>query len=133
DEIAIVFCGSKKSLISGIAMANVMFAGPAVSLIVLPLMIFHQIQLMACAGVRASRPVASGGARTRDNRFGANAFHRRRESGALLVGAPAGRGLADGFRPLRALILRARGGHDSVTRVCVKLLTRGRGPRPNCR
>jgi len=51
DEIAIVFCGSKKSLISGIAMANVMFSGPAVSLIVLPLMIFHQIQLMACAAL----------------------------------------------------------------------------------
>jgi solute carrier family 10 (sodium/bile acid cotransporter), member 7 len=51
DEIAIVFCGSKKSLISGIAMANVMFAGPSVSLIVLPLMIFHQIQLMACAAL----------------------------------------------------------------------------------
>jgi solute carrier family 10 (sodium/bile acid cotransporter), member 7 len=49
DEIAIVFCGSKKSLVSGIAMANVLFAGPALSLIVLPLMIFHQIQLMACA------------------------------------------------------------------------------------
>ena len=44
-----MFCGSKKSLISGIAMANVMFAGPALGLIVLPLMIFHQIQLMACA------------------------------------------------------------------------------------
>jgi solute carrier family 10 (sodium/bile acid cotransporter), member 7 len=51
DEVAIVFCGSKKSLISGIAMANVMFAGPALSLIVLPLMIFHQIQLMACAAL----------------------------------------------------------------------------------
>jgi solute carrier family 10 (sodium/bile acid cotransporter), member 7 len=51
DEIAIVFCGSKKSLISGIAMANVMFAGPALSLIVLPLMVFHQIQLMACAAL----------------------------------------------------------------------------------
>ncbi len=51
DEIAIVFCGSKKSLVSGIAMANVMFAGPAVSLIVLPLMIFHPVQLMACAAL----------------------------------------------------------------------------------
>ena len=46
-----MFCGSKKSLISGIAMANVMFSGPALSLIVLPLMIFHQIQLMACAAL----------------------------------------------------------------------------------
>jgi len=51
DETAIVFCGSKKSLVSGIAMANVLFAGPALSLIVLPLMIFHQIQLMACAAL----------------------------------------------------------------------------------
>ena len=145
DEIAIVFCGSKKSLISGIAMANVMFAGPAVSLIVLPLMIFHQIQLMACAALArryASAPAPASeppgrGARTRDNGFGANTLHRRRESGALLVGAvAASRPQADSpsdFRPLRALILRGRGGHDFVTRVCVKLLTRGRGPRPNCR
>jgi solute carrier family 10 (sodium/bile acid cotransporter), member 7 len=51
DEIAIVFCGSKKSLVNGIPMANVLFAGPALGLIVLPLMIFHQIQLMACAAL----------------------------------------------------------------------------------
>ena len=51
DEIAIVFCGSKKSLVSGISMANVLFAGPALGLILLPLMIFHQIQLMACAAL----------------------------------------------------------------------------------
>jgi len=49
DEIAIVFCGSKKSMASGIPMANILFAGQAVSLIVLPLMLFHQIQLMVCA------------------------------------------------------------------------------------
>ncbi|HEY2184888.1 MAG TPA: bile acid:sodium symporter, partial [Xanthobacteraceae bacterium] len=36
-------------LITGIPMANVLFAGQALGLIVLPLMIFHQIQLMACA------------------------------------------------------------------------------------
>ncbi len=51
DEIAIVFCGSKKSLASGVPMANVLFAGPAVGLTVLPLMIFHQMQLMVCAGL----------------------------------------------------------------------------------
>ena len=51
DEIAIVFCGSKKSLVSGITMANVLFAGPALGLIVLPMMIFHQLQLMACAAL----------------------------------------------------------------------------------
>jgi len=49
DEIAIVFCGSKKSLASGVPMAKVLFASHAVGAIVLPLMLFHQIQLMACA------------------------------------------------------------------------------------
>ncbi len=51
DGIAIVFCGSKKSLVSGIPMANVLFAGPSLELVVLPLMIFHQIQLMGCAAL----------------------------------------------------------------------------------
>jgi sodium/bile acid cotransporter 7 len=49
DEVTIVFCGSKKTLISGIPMANILFAGSAVGLAVLPLMIFHQMQLMVCA------------------------------------------------------------------------------------
>ena len=49
DEIAITFCGSKKSLASGVPMANVIFAGQGIGSIVLPLMLFHQIQLMACA------------------------------------------------------------------------------------
>ena len=49
DEITIVFCGSKKSLASGVPMANVLFPAHAVGAIVLPLMLFHQIQLMVCA------------------------------------------------------------------------------------
>ena len=49
DEITIVFCGSKKSLASGVPMAKVLFAGHALGLIVLPIMLFHQIQLMTCA------------------------------------------------------------------------------------
>jgi len=49
DEITIVFCGSKKSLASGLPMATVLFAGSSVGLIVLPLMLFHQLQLMVCA------------------------------------------------------------------------------------
>lgn len=49
DEITIVFCGSKKSLASGIPMANVLFASHTVGMVVLPLMLFHQIQLMVCA------------------------------------------------------------------------------------
>lgn len=49
DEIAIVFCGSKKSMVVGLPMANVLFAGQAIGVIVIPLMIFHQVQLIACA------------------------------------------------------------------------------------
>lgn len=49
DEITIVFCGSKKSLANGIPMANILFPAATVGVMVLPLMIFHQIQLMVCA------------------------------------------------------------------------------------
>lgn len=49
DEISIVFCGSKKSLASGVPMANAIFPAAAVGAVVLPLMLFHQIQLMVCA------------------------------------------------------------------------------------
>ena len=49
DEIAIVFCGSKKSLASGVPMASVLFPAATAGLALLPLMLFHQIQLMACA------------------------------------------------------------------------------------
>jgi len=49
DEITIVFCGSKKSLAAGVPMAKVIFAGHPLGLIVLPIMLFHQIQLMTCA------------------------------------------------------------------------------------
>ena len=49
DEITIVFCGSKKSLASGIPMAKVLFPAQAVGAVVLPLMLFHQMQLMVCA------------------------------------------------------------------------------------
>ncbi|MDB5395511.1 MAG: Sodium - Bile acid symporter [Rhodospirillales bacterium] len=49
DEIAIVFCGSKKSLASGVPMASVLFPAAAVGLMILPLMLFHQMQLMVCA------------------------------------------------------------------------------------
>ncbi len=51
DEIAIVFCGSKKSMASGLPMANIMFPAGTVGLIVLPLMLFHQMQLMVCAAL----------------------------------------------------------------------------------
>lgn len=48
DEITITFCGSKKSLASGVPMAGAIFAGQSIGAIVLPIMLFHQIQLMVC-------------------------------------------------------------------------------------
>ncbi len=50
DEITIVFCGSKKSLASGVPMAKVLFAGHPLGMIVLPGSCCSiQIQLMTCA------------------------------------------------------------------------------------
>lgn len=48
DRVAIQFAGSKKSLAAGLPMASVLFGAQA-SLAVLPLMLFHQMQLMVCA------------------------------------------------------------------------------------
>jgi sodium/bile acid cotransporter 7 len=49
DRIVLIFCGSKKSLATGVPFAGVMFAQAQVGAIILPLMFFHQIQLMVCA------------------------------------------------------------------------------------
>ena len=51
DAIVLLFCGSKKSLVSGVPMAGALFAPSQVGLVVLPLMIFHQLQLFVCAGL----------------------------------------------------------------------------------
>lgn len=59
DEITIIFCGSKKSMATGVPMAGILFPGATAGIIVLPLMIFHQIQLMACSVIAqhyATRP-----------------------------------------------------------------------------
>jgi sodium/bile acid cotransporter 7 len=63
DRITILFCGSKKSLATGVPMAQVLFAGSTIGLLILPLMLFHQIQLMVCAVVaqryaKRTEPVA---------------------------------------------------------------------------
>lgn len=51
DRAAILFCGSKKSLASGVPMAGVLFPATLVGPVILPLMIFHQLQLLACAAI----------------------------------------------------------------------------------
>jgi sodium/bile acid cotransporter 7 len=50
DEIAAIFCGSKKTLASGVPMAQLIFgAHPGMGLILLPIMIYHPLQLMICS------------------------------------------------------------------------------------
>lgn len=49
DRITLLFAGSKKSLATGVPMAQVLFAGSAMGSILLPIMMFHQIQLLVCA------------------------------------------------------------------------------------
>ena len=55
DRIAAIFCGSKKTLASGVPMAHLIFgAHPGIGLILLPIMIYHPLQLIVC-GVLAQR------------------------------------------------------------------------------
>lgn len=59
DQIAIIFCGSKKSLASGAPMAAALFPAAVAGVALIPLLVFHQMQLMACAYIAqryAARP-----------------------------------------------------------------------------
>jgi sodium/bile acid cotransporter 7 len=48
DQITVIFCGSKKSLVQGAVMGRVLFPDPVVfGVILLPLMLYHALQLMA--------------------------------------------------------------------------------------
>ncbi len=51
DAIVLQFCGSKKSLASGVPMAGVLFPVAQIGVAILPLMIFHQLQLIVCAAL----------------------------------------------------------------------------------
>lgn len=64
DRIVLLFCGSKKSLASGVPMAGVLFPAAQVGAVILPLMLFHQIQLIACALI--ARRYAEAAARDLD-------------------------------------------------------------------
>lgn len=70
DRITIVFCGSNKSLATGLPMAAVLF-GSSAGLVILPLMLFHQLQLMVCAVIagRWSRRTSCGRRRSRTARL----------------------------------------------------------------
>ena len=59
DEIVWRFCGSKKSLVAGVPLAAAIFPAPQVGMLLLPLMLFHQAQLMVCS-VLAKRYATRG-------------------------------------------------------------------------
>ncbi|MDE2148240.1 MAG: bile acid:sodium symporter [Gammaproteobacteria bacterium] len=48
-EVVAVFCGSKKSLAVGVPMARLLFAPAQLGMMLLPLMLYHQLQLLVCA------------------------------------------------------------------------------------
>ena len=53
SRAAILFCGSVKSLASGVPMARILFPGPVAGFVILPIMIFHSAQLIVCAWIAA--------------------------------------------------------------------------------
>jgi sodium/bile acid cotransporter 7 len=59
DRVVMLFCGSKKSLASGVPMASALFPASALGPVILPLMLFHQIQLITCAFLAGAMKEAS--------------------------------------------------------------------------
>lgn len=62
DKVALMFCGSTKSLASGVPIAAALFAAPLVGMLMLPLLIYHQIQLIVCAVIARFYADHPGGA-----------------------------------------------------------------------
>lgn len=105
DRVAIQFAGSKKSLAAGLPMASVLFGAHA-SMAVLPLMLFHQMQLMVCAVVarrRSRDPLPEEGGGSANGSPAGSGSGSPAGSGS---GSPAG---AEG-RPAPALTRPRRGG-----------------------
>lgn len=64
DRAAILFCGSVKSLVSGAPMARILFPGAAAGLVILPVMIFHAVQLIVCAWIAGAMARGTGNDQT---------------------------------------------------------------------
>lgn len=60
DNIALLMCGSKKSLATGLPMAAIIFPPHIVAQVTIPVIVFHQLQLMVAAVL--SRRLAAGNA-----------------------------------------------------------------------
>jgi len=51
SRMAILFCGSVKSIASGAPIAKVLFPGSATALVLVPVMLYHSLQLLVCASI----------------------------------------------------------------------------------
>ena len=60
DTVAIQMCGTQKSLAAGLPMASVIFGGAALGILIVPLMLYHMIQLMMCSSLAAHYARTSG-------------------------------------------------------------------------
>jgi len=61
DEAAMVFCGSQKSLVSGVPIANALFSAGAIGPILLPIMLYHPMQLLVCTWIARYYARGQGG------------------------------------------------------------------------
>jgi sodium/bile acid cotransporter 7 len=59
DEVAAVFCGSQKSLVVGVPMASALAGGASIGPLLLPIMIYHPMQLVVCASLARKYASAS--------------------------------------------------------------------------
>jgi solute carrier family 10 (sodium/bile acid cotransporter), member 7 len=62
DEIASTFCGSQKSLVSGVPMANALFSAAAMGPVLIPIMIYYPMQMVVCAWLARRYAVTPGAA-----------------------------------------------------------------------
>jgi len=49
DEIVVVICGTQKGMVVGAPMASLLFPPETVGIVLLPVMVYHQLQLITCA------------------------------------------------------------------------------------
>jgi solute carrier family 10 (sodium/bile acid cotransporter), member 7 len=59
DIIAATFCGSQKSLVSGVPMASALFSAAAMGPVLIPIMIYYPMQLVVCAWLARHYAVAA--------------------------------------------------------------------------
>ena len=92
DEVALLFCGSQKSLVSGVPIANALASGAAVGPLLLPIMLYHPMQLLVCTWVARFLPPRRATGRT---------SRGVRTPGRQEPGVAAGGLLATGPQPYR--------------------------------